>query len=144
VQQPRETNTLQEQREDKDYIYINAWSLLTAIGAITACVINIFGQSFDIDTLIVLTLIAGYFMVGGTLCIRKAMKKGAKQTPISALFGFFLTLLSVTIGMIAVYDNNKTIVVFSLLLAVPIGLFSILPSFYYGDYRELEPLDTDK
>jgi drug/metabolite transporter (DMT)-like permease len=144
VQQFREMTNIQELPEDKDYIYINAWSLLAAIGAGVACVLNFFGQSFDNDTILTLALIACFFMAGSGLCICLAIKRGARQTPISALFSFFLILLSVTIGMVAVYDNNKTILVFSLLLAVPVGLFSILPSFYYGDHRELEPFDTGK
>lgn len=72
------------------------------------------------------------------------MKKGARQTRILGLFSFFLTLLSVAFGIVAVNDNKKTIVIFSLLLTVLISLSSMLPLFYYGDSRELEPLDVDK
>ncbi len=141
MQHPRETNTFQEQREDKDYIYINIWLLLSVIGACLALVMNIFYQLFDIDTFLMLALIVIFFMGGSMLCVRLAMKKGARQTRILALFSFFLTILSVSIGVVAVYDNKKTIVILSLLLTVPISLCSILPLFYYGDYREHEPLN---
>jgi hypothetical protein len=144
VQHPRETNTVQEQREDKDYLYINIWLFLSVIGALVALVMNIFYQLFDIDTFLMLGLIVIFLLGGSMLCVRLAMKKGARQTRILALFSFFLTILSVAIGMVAVYDNKKTIVILSLLLAVPISLCSMLPLFYYGDYRELVPLNPDK
>jgi hypothetical protein len=144
VQNPSETNTIQEQGEDKDYLYINVWLFLSVIGALGALVMNVFYQVFDIDTFFMLGLIVSFLMGGSMLCVLFAMKKGARQTRILGLFSFFLTLLSVTIGMVAVYDNKKTIVVFSLLLTALVSLCSMLPLFYYGDYRELDPLVTDK
>jgi len=143
VQHPSETNTFQTQREDKDYLYINMWLLLAVIGSLLALVLNIFYQSFDTDTFFMLALVAIFLMSGSAFCVRLAMKKGARQTRIVGLFSFFLTLLTVSIGVVAVYDNKKTIVILSLLLTIPISLLSILPLFYYGDYREHDPLLPD-
>ncbi len=143
MQHSRGTNTIQQPREDKDYLYINIWLLLAVIGSLLALVLNIFYQSFDFDTFLMLVLVAIFLMGGGAFCVRLAMKKGARQTRIVGLFSFFLTLLTVSIGVVAVYDNKKTIVILSLLLTIPISLFSILPLFYYGDYREHDPLLPD-
>ncbi len=143
MQYTRGTDNIQEPREGKDYLYINIWLLLAVIGSFIALALNIFYQSFDTDTFFILALVAIFLMGGSALCVRLAMKKGARQTRILAVFSFFLTTLSVAIGMVAVYDNKKLIVILSLLLTVPISLSSILPLFYYGDYREHEPLNPD-
>ena len=143
MQHPSETDTFQTQQEDKDYLYINIWLLLAVIGSLLALVLNIFYQSFDFDTFLMLALVAIFLMGGCGFCVQLAMKKGARQTRIVGLFSFFLTLLTVSIGVVAVYDNKKTIVILSLLLTIPISLLSILPLFYYGDYREHDPLQPD-
>lgn len=140
MQHQSETNTLQNQREHKDYLYINFWSFLALIGTIIGLVINIFYQSIDADTFILLGVIAIFLIGGSIVCVPRALKKGARQTRILGVYSFFLTILAVSIGVIAVYDNKKPVVILSLLLTIPISLLSMLPLFYYGDYREHEPL----
>ena len=139
MQQSNETQVPIDKREEKDYLYVNMWLLLMLIGVIIFIVVYTFPQLFDTDTLMVLSLITLAFIYGSIVCVRLALKKYAKQTRILALFCFFLSLVSVAIGVVAIYDNKKLIAILSLLLTIPISFFSILPTFYYGDRRENEP-----
>ena len=127
-----------EKRKEKDYLYINIWGLLGLIGVIVGGIAFTFPQLFDTDTLLVLGLIAVVFMGGHMLFLRFALKKGAKQTRVFVVLTFFLALLPVIIGVIAVYDDRKYIAILSLILTIPVSLFGMLPTFYYGD-EEVKP-----
>ena len=122
-----------EKRKEKDYLYINMWGLLGLIGVIVGGIAFTFPQLFDTDTLLNLGLIAFVFMGGHMLFLRFALKKGAKQTRVFVVLTFFLVLLPVIVGVIAVYDNRKYIAILSLILTIPVSLFGMLPTFYYGD-----------
>ena len=63
-------------------------------------------------------------------------KKGARQTRAFVVLTFFLALLPVVIGVVAVYDNRNYIAILSLILTIPVSLFGMLPTFYYGDEEE--------
>lgn len=139
MQQANQIQVTREGHEEKDYLYINMWLLLMVIGVIIEMVIQIVPQLFDSSTLMILSLIVLAFMGGGIICVRLALKKHAKQTRIVTVFCFFLSLVSVIIGIIAVYNNEKFAAILSLLLTIPISFFGILPTFYYGDKRENEP-----
>ncbi len=128
-----EKNYLMEKRKEKDYLYINVWGLLGLIGVIVGGIAFTFPQLFDTDTLLILGLIAVVFMEGDIFFLRFALKKGAKQTRTFVVSTFFLALLPVVVGVIAVYDNRKYIAILSLILTIPVSLFGMLPTFYYGD-----------
>ncbi len=138
MQQSNEAKVTSEKREENDYLYINMWLLLVGIGVIIFAIIYIFPQLFDTDTLMILSLISLVFTYGGIVCARLALKNHAKQTRILTLFCFFLSLVSVAVGVVAIYDNKKFIALLSLLLTLPISFFSILPTFYNSDKRENE------
>ncbi len=125
-----------EKRKEKDYLYINLWGLLGLIGVICWGIVFLFPQRLDTDTMLTLALIGAVFMGGDMLFLRFALKKGAKQTRIFVTLTFFLALLPVVIGVIAVYDNRKYITILSLILTIPVSLSGMLPTFYYGDEKE--------
>lgn len=107
-------------------------------GVIILGVVYLFPQLFDVDTISILALVGTVLTLGCCLCVRKALEPGVQQSRIVAWFVFSLSLLAVVVGVIAVYDNKKIIVILSLLMTVPISFFSSLPTFYYGDRRENE------
>lgn len=143
MQQSNQVMVTREKHEEKDYLYINMWLLLALIGAIIALVVQIFPQSFDNNTLAILALIILMFTCGSATCVHLALKKHTKQICILTWFCFFLSLFSVVVGIIAVYDNKKFTAIVSLLLTVPISFFGMLPTFYYGDKREHETHNPD-
>lgn len=139
MQQSSKTLVSREKHEEKDYLYINMRLILIFIGIIVGIIVYTFPQLFDTDTLMALLLILLVFIYGSTICVRLALKNHAHQTRILSMFCFFLSLVSVAIGVIAIYDNKKLVAILSLVLTIPISFFSILPTFYYGDRRENEP-----
>ena len=138
MQQSSKTQVSVKKREEKDYLYINMWLLLMIPGVIILGVVYLFPQLFDVDTISILALVGTVLTLGCCLCVRKALEPGVQQSRIVAWFVFSLSLLAVVVGVIAVYDNKKIIVILSLLMTVPISFFSSLPTFYYGDRRENE------
>lgn len=127
---------MEKQEAERDYLYINMWSLLMLVGVAIFGVVFLVPQLIDIETELILCLLCLTFMGGSLICIQFALKKNAKQSRILAFYIFLLSLISVTIGIIAVYDGKKLIVVLSLLLSIPISFFSLLPTFYYGDEKK--------
>jgi hypothetical protein len=129
-------NDMMEKRKEKDYLYINMWQLLGFIGVICFGIVTLFSQRLDADTMLILALIGIVFMGGNMLFLRFALKKGAMQTRLFVVMTFFLALLPVIIGVIAVYDNKKYVAILSLILTIPVSLLGVLPTFYYGDEKE--------
>src|SRR5947207_1692397 len=111
MQQSNETQVSVEKREEKDYLYINMWLLLMLPGLVLFGIINVFPQLLETDTFLILTLAGIALTEGCHQCIRLAMKPGAQQSRIVAWFVFFLSLLSVVIGVVAVYNDIKIIAV---------------------------------
>ena len=138
MKQPNKTKVSIRKLEDKDYLYVNMWLFLALPAVILFNVANIFPQLLETQTFLILTLVGIAVVAGCSESINLAIKPGAKPSRIAAWFVFSLSVLSVVVGIIAMYTDLKIIAALSLFMTIPISFFSILSMYYDGDHQTEE------